>query len=139
MKIFFLFLLSFIGMISIAQDSWKVCIDKKILLNTSTENSEKNTIKLFAADLKKAKSFTVNYTEANPQKGWERSILIYNNKDAELKKQTTKNFMLKASELRMLLEKFNTIKIYTVNMPTDPKLKSQVRLRRILLCTLVLE
>lgn len=126
-------------MTSIAQDSWKVCLDKKVLLNTSTEDAEKNIIKLSLTDLKKAKTFTVTYTEAAPQKGWERSISLYNDKDAELKKQTTKNFSLQAAAIKSLIEKWKMIKIYTINMPTDPKLKAQVRIRRILLCTLILE
>lgn len=126
-------------MTSIAQDSWKVCLGKKILLNTSTEDAEKNIIKLSLTDFKKAKTFTVTYTETAPQKGWERSISLYNDKDAELKKQTTKNFSLQAAEIKSLIEKWKMIKIYTINMPTDPKLKAQVRIRRILLCTLILE
>lgn len=126
-------------MISIAQDSWKICLDEKILLNTSTEDAEKNTIQLSAASLKNAKSFTVDFTEANPQKGWQRSILVYDEKDNELKKQAGKKLMLKISELQSLLEKYKTIKIYTINMPTDPKMKAQVRIRRVHLCTLVLE
>lgn len=139
MKILFLVLLNFLGAISIAQDSWKVCLDKKILLNTSTEDAEKNIIKLSLTNFKKAKTFTVTYTETAPQKGWERSISLYNDKDAELKKQTTKNFSLQAAEIKSLIEKWKMIKIYTINMPTDPKLKAQVRIRRILLCTLILE
>lgn len=126
-------------MTSIAQDSWKVCLGKKILLNTSTEDAEKNIIKLSLTDFKKAKTFTVTYTETAPQKGWERSISLYNDKDAELKKQTTKNFSLQAAAIKSLIEKWKMIKIYTINMPTDPKLKAQVRIRRILLCTLILE
>jgi hypothetical protein len=139
MKILFAFLLSFIGISAIAQDSWKVCLDKKVLLNTSNEDAEKNVVKIASANLKKAKSFIVNYNEAVPQKGWERTMIAYDDKDNELKKQTAKKFTLKASELKTLLDKYKTIKIYTISSPTDPKMKSQVRLRRVHLCTLVLQ
>jgi hypothetical protein len=138
MKIFFAFLLSFVGISAIAQDSWKVCLDKKVLLNTSTEDVEKNVIKLSSAGLNKSKTFIVSYNEATPQKGWERTITAYDGKDNELRKQTGKKFTIKTPELKTLLDKYETIKIYTVNSPTDPKMKSQVRLRRVHLCTLVL-
>jgi hypothetical protein len=139
MKIIFAFLLSCVGMAAIAQDSWKVCLDKKILLSTSIEDAEKNVIKLFFSDLKKRKIFTVNYNEVTHQKGWERTITAYDEKDNELKKQTGKKFSLKTSELKILLDKYKTVKIYTINFPTDPKMKSQVRLRRVHLCTLALQ
>jgi len=90
-------------------------------------------------DLKKAKTFILSYKEAAPQKDWERTITTYDEKDNELKKQTGKKFVLKIAEFKALLEKYKIIKIYTINSPTDPKLKSQVRLRRVHLCTLVLQ
>jgi hypothetical protein len=138
MKMFFAFLLSFIGTTVIAQDSWKVCLDKKVLLNTSTEDAEKNAIKISSAGLKKSKTFVVSYKENSPQKGWERTITVYDEKENELKKQTGKKLTLKTSELKPLLDKYKTLKIYTINFPTDPKMKAQVRLRRVHLCTLVL-
>jgi hypothetical protein len=139
MKIIFAFLLSLICVSAVAQDSWKVCLDKKVFLNTSNEDAEKNVIKISAAALQKAKTFIVNYNEATSQKGWQRTMIAYDEKDNELKKQTGKKFTLKASELKTLLGKYKTVKIYTINSPTDPKMKSQVRLRRVHLCTLSLQ
>lgn len=139
MKIIFALLSGFIGISTFAQDSWKVCLDKKVLLNNSNEDAEKNVIKISPSNLKKAKTFIVNYKELNAQKGWERTIIAYDEKDNELKKQTGKKFTLKASELETLLDKYRTVKIYTINSPTDPKMKSQVRIRRVHLCTLVLQ
>ena len=139
MKLLFAFLLSFIAMSTIAQDSWKVCLDKKVLLNASTENEEKNVINVSSADLRNSKNFVVSYKEGSVQKGWERTIIIYDEKDNQLKKQAGKKLSLKASELKILLNKSKAIKIYTINSPTDPKMKAQVRLRRVHLCTLVLQ
>ena len=139
MKILFAFLLSLVGASAIAQDNWKVCFDKKVLLNASTEDEQKNVIEITQADMKKSKSFVVSYKESSPQKGWERTIIIYDGKDSELKKQTGEKLYLKTSELKVLLDRSKTIKIYTLNSPTDPKMKSQVRLRRVHLCTLILQ
>jgi len=139
MRFLLVFLLSFITVSVVAQDSWKVSFDKKILLKTSTEDAEKNVLKVSSADSKKAKIFTVSYIESSPQKGWERTITAYDDKDNELKKQKGKTFTIKTSELKALLLKYKTVKIYTINSPIDPKMKSQVRLRRVHLCTLVLQ
>lgn len=121
------------------QDSWKVCFDKKNLLETSEENEEKNLLKISAADLKKYKSFIISYTETEPQKGWRRTIAIYDTNDKELSKQTGNKLTLKSSTVKNLLQTSKTLKIYTVSLPTDPNLAAQIRVRRVHLCTLVLE
>jgi len=139
MKLFFVFLLSFIGFSAFAQDSWKLCLDKNVLLSTSTEDQEKNIVKISLSELNKHKTFTVSYKENAPQKGWNRTITLYDEKDNELKKQASKKFAIKTSELKTLLNEYKTINIYTINLPTDPKLKAQVRIRRVHLCTLVLQ
>lgn len=133
------FFLNLIGSIGIAQDSWKVCLDKKILLSTSIENVEKNVIRISPADLKKAKNLIVSYKEANVQKGWERSISVYTEKDEELQKQKGRKFILTTSALKEHFEKSKTLRIYTTYLPTDPKMKAQIRVRRVHLCTLVLQ
>ena len=139
MKIFCVFLLSLIGTSALAQDSWKICLDKKTLLKASAEDEQKNIAKISSGDLKKSKSLVVNYSESSQQKGWERTISVYNAQDQELKIQTGKKLSLKITELKSLLDQYKEIKIYTLNSPTDPKVKMQVRLRRLHLCTLVLE
>lgn len=139
MKFVFAFLLSFIGFSAIAQDSWKVCLDKKVLLAASNEDEKKNVIMISAADLNKSKNFTLGYKESSPQKGWERTIRLYDEKDAELKKQKGKKLTLKTSELKSLLNQYRTVKIFTINSPTDPKLEARVRIRRVHLCTLILK
>lgn len=136
---FFAFCLALLGTAVFAQDSWKVCLGKKVLLNTSSEDTGKNAIRLSSSDFKKSKTFIVSYREASPQKGWIRTMTVYDEKGNELEKQNNKKLSLKTSELKMLLDKYKTIKIYTINSPTDPKIKSQVRLRRIHLCTIILE
>jgi hypothetical protein len=139
MKFAFAFLLSCIVFSAIAQDTWKACLDKKVLLNTSNEDEKQNILKISAADLSKNKNFTVNYTESPPQKGWERTIRLYGEKDHELKKQNGKKLSLKTSQLKALFNQYKTVKIYTLNSPTDPKLKERVRIRRVHLCTLILQ
>lgn len=131
--------MGFTAISAIPKDTWKICLDKKVLLNTSEEHEEKNIIKIFSSDLKKSRLFIVSYKEESPQLHWERSILVFDEKDNELKKQTGKKLSIKTAELKTILVQSKTIKVYTLYSPTDPKMKSQVRLRRVHLCTLVLQ
>lgn len=135
----FAFLSIFSSVSSFAQDNWKVCIDQKVLLNTTVEDEEKNTIKISAVELKKIKLFVVSYKDESPQTGWERTILVYDEKDNEKLRKVNTKLSLKIAELNTLLGKSKTIKVYTMYAPIDPKMKAQVRLRRVHLCTLILQ
>jgi hypothetical protein len=139
MKIFFAFLLSLIGTVAFTQDSWKICLDKKTLLTALAEDEQKNTIQISSAELKKGKNLVVTYKEQSRQKGWERTLFVFNENDKELKTQVGKKLSLKVSDLKTWLNQNKEVKIYTLNSPTDPKMKAQVRLRRVHLCTLVLQ
>jgi hypothetical protein len=139
MKIFFAFLLSLIGTVAFTQDSWKICLDKKTLLTALAEDEQKNTIQISSAELKKGKNLVVTYKEQSQQKGWERTLFVFNENDKELKTQVGKKLSLKVSDLKTWLNQNKEVKIYTLNSPTDPKMKAQVRLRRVHLCTLVLQ
>ena len=139
MRILFAFLLSSVAALAFSQDSWKVCLDKKVLLNTSAEDQAGNVLKISAGNLNKNKNLVVSYKEASPQKGWERTMTAYNEKDQELKTQKGKKLTLKMSELKTLLQKNGSIRIYTISLPTDPKMKAQVRVRRVHLCSLALD
>lgn len=108
-------------------------------MNTSTEDAVKNVITIKSADLKKKNDFSVTYS-AQPQKEkWERTIAIFTDKDEELFKQQGSKFKIKNSTLQSLFKKSRTLKIYTWSLPTDPKLKASVRVRRIHLCTIILQ
>lgn len=139
MKLFLVLLLSLTSFSVFAQNSWKVCFDKKTLLSTSEESEEKNIIKISAADLKKYKNFTISYKQEEPQKGWRRTISFYDDNNNELSKQTGNRFTIKSGTLKNLFQTSKIIKVYTVSLPTDPNLAAQVRVRRVHLCTLVLE
>jgi len=134
----FAVLLSITGTIA-QQDSWKVCLEKEVLLQTSKEDEQKNVITFTAADLKKSKTLQINYKQVASDKGWERTLSIYDVNDQELKTVKGNKLSLKSSGLRSLLEQHKTIKFYTLYSPTDPKMKAMVRLRRVHLCTLVLQ
>ena len=137
MKMLFAFLLAMAAVGQ--QDSWKVCLDKKVLLQTSKEDEQKNVFTITAAELKKSKKFEINYKQVAPDKAWERTLSLYDTNDQELKTVKGNKLSLKSTALLSLLEQHKTIKFYTLYSPTDPKMKMMVRLRRVHLCTLVLQ
>jgi hypothetical protein len=143
MKFLYILLLSSIAVPALAQSSWKVNLNGKVVLNTSTEDEGKNVIKISASDLKKDKSFIISYSNdkqtADQQKGWERTIMLYDTADKELKKITGTKLTMTNASLKTLFKKSKSIKIYTWALPTDPKMKSQIRIRRVHLCTLTLQ
>jgi len=138
MKLLFAFLLSLTGAMA-KQDSWKVCLDKKVLLQTSKEDEQVNVSTVTAAELKKSKKLEIYYKQVAPDKAWERTLSIYDTNDQELQTVKGNKLSLKSAALLSLLEHHKTIKFYTLYSPTDPKMKMMVRLRRVHLCTLVLQ
>ncbi|MGN6164132.1 MAG: hypothetical protein ACTHOF_06270 [Flavisolibacter sp.] len=140
MKFFSIFLTGvFINIAATAQDSWKVCLDKKTVLKTSVESEEKNVVHINAADLKNKNGFIVTYTGQTKKKDWERTIMIYDENDRELNRQKGSKLELSDAALQALFQQSKTLKIYTWALPTDPKLKAAVRVRRVHLCTLILD
>ena len=65
-------------------------------------------------------------------------MMVYNEKDQELVSKKGNELKIKNSELLSFFKRSKQIKIYTIAVPTDPKLKASIRVRRVHLCTLVL-
>src|SRR5206468_12688848 len=104
---------------------------------SNTEDAQKNQVKISTTDLKKKKELEVKFNSASEQKGWERTISIYDEKDRELFKQKGNELKIKDEKLLEFFKSTKSISIYTMSIPTDPKMKASVRVRRVHLCTLV--
>jgi hypothetical protein len=139
MRLFLLMLGLSLTLNVFAQDSWVVSYGGKTVLKSSTEDAEKNIVAIHPADLKKKKELSILYTEKEKQKGWERFIAAFDENDTEMKKVKGNKMKLDTSSLQALFKKTKTIKLYTWSLPTDPKLKASVRIRRVHLCTLNLQ
>jgi hypothetical protein len=127
-------LLSFVPV----QDSWKLVLNGKILLKTDTEDAAKNQVTVHKKDLQKKSHMSVVYTEAEHTKGWERFITVFDAHDRELVQQKGGQFKITDARLLALFKKSTSISVYTWSLPTDPKQKALVRVRRVHLCTLEL-
>jgi hypothetical protein len=127
-------LLSFVQV----QDSWKLVLNGKVLLKTATEDAAKNRVKVHKKDLQKKSHMSVVYTEAEHTRGWERFITVFDTQDRELLQQKGVQFNITNAGLLALFKKSDTLSLYTWSLPTDPKQKALVRVRRVHLCTLEL-
>ncbi|MBD0296408.1 MAG: hypothetical protein ICV51_05880 [Flavisolibacter sp.] len=137
MKVILAFLFAFlIHTCSTAQDTWKVVHNGKQLLKTANEDEAKNIIVILKSDLKKDGYLMVNYSEAKKQNGWKRAIIIFDEKDSELVKQSGSSFKITNQKLNALANGRQMLKIYTIALPADPKLAATIRIRRIHLCTI---
>lgn len=137
MKMLFCFALLLTGNMVKAQDSWEVWLDKKMLLRTSTEDEQKNLLHLPGTVTRNHQKIVVSFYESDRQEDWERALVLYDEKDRELKRQTGTKIMIPSSQLKVFLQKSDTLKLYTIRLPKDPKKKALVRVRRVHLCTLV--
>ena len=140
MKLFCLFLASFfISLSTLAQPGWKVLLNGKTVLNTTVEDEAKNIIRIKKTDLKKKRGLSVLYTEEAKKKNWEREIALYDENDRELIRQKGVQLKLSNSALQSYFKNSKKIAIYTLAFPADPKLRAAIRIRRVHLCTLILE
>lgn len=138
MKFYMMLLMGLLSIQSEAQDKWTVFLNKKPVLQSSVE-SENNLVKISAASLKNKNLFTLTYIEQPRQKGWTRSIMVFDSTDRELKRVKSNKISYSNAALLAILKKNRQVLIYTWSIPDDPALKERIRVRRVHLCTLVLE
>ncbi len=139
MKLFYLFLASFfISLSTLAQPGWKVMLNGKTVLNTTVEDEAKNTVRIKKADLKKKKGLFLIYTEET-KKNWEREMVLFDENDRELTRRKGTQLTISNAALQSFFKNSKKLGIYTLAFPADPKLKAAIRIRRVHLCTLILE
>jgi hypothetical protein len=122
-----------------ATDSWKVEHNGKTKLKATAENEDKNVITIKKEDLKKTGTFLVAYKEVSSERGWQRSITLFDVKDNELLKSESALLKIPNSKLSSLANSHKILKIYTWSLPTDPAVAATVRIRRIHLCTILIK
>lgn len=147
-KLFLLLSLIWIYLFSQAQpqtmqaESWKIKWNKKTILETGKDNETINTKKFKKADLNKNYFLEIAYKEddAKKEKEWIRSFLLFDENDVELlRRDSTRKTKISAVELKKLFGNKKKIRIYTISIPSDPNMAARVRVRRVHLCTLVLQ
>lgn len=116
--------------------SWKIKLNGKTLLSTSTEDATANKKKLKASDWNKSGRLEVLFTE-NEKDTWIRSFLFYDKDDNEIvRRDSAVHAKISIKELKKLFAGKKEIIIYTTIAPVNPNIA--IRMRRVHLCTLQL-
>ncbi len=121
-----------------AQDNWKLIHNGTSKLQAKGEAPEENIVSVRIADLNKTGALAIAYTAAEAQKGWVRTIMLVDDTDTELATFKGASYTIKNADLRSHFKKSNTIHVYTMALPSDPKQAALVRVRRVHLATLKL-
>ena len=142
MKIFLIGIVVLLGLGAVAaglqKASWIVSHNNTPRVKTSQESEGKNLFVINRAELKKTGQLFVNYTGVQ-EKGWKRTISLFDNRDNELLKHSGNLMKVGNSKLNALANSVDTIKIFTMALPADPAVAATVRVRRIHLATLVIK
>jgi hypothetical protein len=121
---------------AVFSQSWKISANGKTLMKANSENEKINKISLNTKNLSK-KGLTLCYSEGKDnKKSWERVIAVYDARDKELKEQKGNSLQISRDSIQSFFKNSSLLKIYTWSLPTDPKLKALVRIRRIHLATI---
>jgi hypothetical protein len=139
MKLILFLVMGLLTVSAEAQDNWVVYLNKKPVLESREESEEKNVVHIKSNALKSKNVFTITYLEAAKQKGWSRSMMVFDSTDRELKRVKGNKLSYSNSSLLSLLKKNKTLRVYTWSIPNDPAMKERIRVRRVHLCTLVLD
>ncbi|HEX8461768.1 MAG TPA: hypothetical protein VF623_10070 [Segetibacter sp.] len=120
-----------------AMDHWEILLNNKVIFKGKI-GEENPTLKFKSRSFKTTDRFTLKYTADDPQKDWNRIFIVTDAQDKELKtvyldKQSVQ-VSVKASEVKLLMNKKQPVFIYTTSLPKDPAKAATVRVRRILLC-----
>ena len=118
-------------------DSWRVKLNKKLLLATNHEDEKTNVRKVKATEWKKNGWLEITYKESDP--GFWKRFFLFNDEDDNqaLRVDSVTYSKISIASLRKLFAGKKEIRIYTFVAPLDPN--TAVRIRRIHLCTLRLQ
>jgi hypothetical protein len=119
MKIIALAILLFAANSILAQGSWMISMNKKILISSSVSNEDLNKKAIKSSKWKKGGYLEVHYTEkAKPT--WKHMIQLQDEKGNEiLKKEDTSYAKLQLATLRKLFAGKKEIKIYMIISPPN--------------------
>jgi hypothetical protein len=137
-KIALFFLATIVTICSFAQKGkWKVCLNKKTLLETTKEDEVKNVKTISLKEWKKAGYFELNYKEAEADIWFYRHFMIVDKDETDFYRlDSTNTIKIPLAELRKKTAGKKEIFIYTTISPKDPNLA--IRIRRIHLITIKL-
>jgi len=121
-------------------DSWRICINKKIVLNGNSNKPESSLI-ITTSCLKKTDKIEVDYIASSVDDKWKRSIFISNLSNDKIVtadlSTPTGSVSFQANKLESLMKQKEPAFIYTIAIPKDKSLAAAIRVRSVLLCKIV--
>lgn len=147
-KILFILLIAVTGMVQ-AQLPWKIKVGSKTILQTTGEDEKKNVVRLKNIQVGTKSNFYLSYRVTPDEKDWIRTVMIYdtagvniadNPVGSKIQKGTPQvNYIIPNKTLKALLARHKKIKIYYTSIPSDPEKAAVVRVRRVHICTVLLQ
>jgi hypothetical protein len=120
-----------------AGDSWKIYLNKKLLLQTPVESNEAVIVLDKAATLSK-NTISIQFKSGDTESDFKRSFFLNDAGEKTIKKLELKGIdgtvTLNTMELKAAASSRKPLFIYTTAIPKDPAMAAAVRVRRVLLC-----
>lgn len=127
-KWFVLFAVLITAGVAVGQKSWKIVLQKKIVLASTRAGEDSNTRIIKKEDWKKNGYLEVSYKEADPA-GWQHSIRFSDEFGNELLvKDSTTSVKVPVSVLRKLYAGKKAVNIYIGIAPANPQIMAPARI-----------
>jgi len=125
-----------------AQDTCRVFRNQQILLTkTSWDDNNSNAVSI-KPDLKKRETLDVYYYTVVPTKNWQRYILLVDDNEQTIFSKvfdfSSGKFVITDKELAAASKKAQKLFLYTYSFPKDPAEAATIKIRRLLICQLLL-
>ncbi len=141
-------LIAVTGMVK-AQLPWKIKLGSKTILQTKGDDETKNVLRLKNIQVGTKNNLCLSYRVTADEKDWVRTVMIYdtagvniadNPVGSKIQKGTLQvNYIIRNKTLKALLARHKKIKIYFTSIPSDPEKAAIVRVRRVHICTVLLQ
>lgn len=114
-----------------AQESWKICLNNKLVLNSSESNEEVNIKKINSIEWLKNGTLEVTYKES-PLSTWLHSLQFTDESGNQLLvKDSTMSASISITTLRKLFKGKKELKIYMIISPPDPLMLAPTRMKHL--------
>ncbi len=132
MKIFVpLIILLMSTLFSGAQDSWKICLNNKLVLSSSESNEVLNTKKINSTEWLKNGDLEVIYTESSPST-WLHSLQFTDESgNPLLVKDSAMTAKISITSLQKLFKGKKQLKIYMIISPPNPLMMAPTRMKHL--------
>jgi hypothetical protein len=124
---------------------WKILLNKQLVYSGNeriAENSRTTTLQL--SDKRYSKGFMdLTYKQVKPDNTWRRSFMLMDEADYPLASKDLVNnngqWLLPVTMLKKYAAGKKKLLLYTISLPKDPAVAATVKVRRELLCVLLLQ